>query len=846
MATPPSSVERVRVEGKFFRAGNAKFHPKGVTYGPLGPGLDGSLFASPDATLHDFGQIRELGANLIRVYTVPPGWFLDLAQAHGLRVLVDIPWNQRACFPDTPAARDRIRQTVRQAALDCGRHRAVFALSIANELRPDLVRWGGAKAVEEFLDELADTVRAVAPDCLCTFGNYPTTEFLHPAGMDFVCFNVYLHEPRALEHYLARLQTLAGQKPLVLGECGLDALREGEARQAAILDWTIKTGFRAGVAGLIVYAFTDEWYKEDQHIEDWRFGLTTQARARRPAFATVQAAFALAPYFPLRRQPMVSVVVACHNGGRTLPACLESLTALNYPAYEVLLVDDGSTDDTAAIAARFPSVRLLRHAENLGLSAARNTGIAAARGEVIAFTDDDCRADEDWLDYLVAELTENDLAGVGGPNLPPADDSPLAGAVLVSPGGPTHVLLTDRIAEHVPGCNMAFWKWALLEVGCFDPVFRRAGDDVDLCWRLQQRGLELGFSPAGFVWHARRSTVQAYLRQQHGYGEAEALLAVKHPEYFSPLGGSLWRGRIYSPARLALAVGRPMIYHGRFGTGAFQGLYAAAPSFALMAFTSLEFHVLVTLPLFVLSAAFGWLLPVATLSVLASLTVCGIAGAQAALPRHQQRLWSRPLVAILYGLQPLVRGWARYHGRLFPPRTPLAGRETLDSLSRKQARVAPTELWFLSPSDGGRDTFLRAALDRLALENWPHRPDTGWGDWDVEVYGSRWSKVRLLTVTEHTDDSVLRLRCRLRTQATLPARLGFGILLGLALLAVAMWREPRWLTWIPLAAPVLAAWAFARDQRSLRRVLAAWIEDLAAQLGFTGIPRDCHQRRGRA
>ena len=194
MEKPSSFAGRVRVEGKFFRVAAQKFHPKGVAYGPLEPDGQGDLFASPDATLRDFGLIRELGANLVRIYTVPPGWFLDLAQAHGLRLLVDIPWNQGACFPDSPAAGARVRQTVRQAALDCGRHPAVFALSVANELRPDLVRWSGPAAVEAFLDELADVVRAVAPECLCTFGNYPTTEFLHPPGMDFVCFNVYLHQ----------------------------------------------------------------------------------------------------------------------------------------------------------------------------------------------------------------------------------------------------------------------------------------------------------------------------------------------------------------------------------------------------------------------------------------------------------------------------------------------------------------------------------------------------------------------------------------------------------------------------------------------------------------------------
>ena len=67
----------------------------------------------------------------------------------------------------------------------------------------------------------------------------------------------------------------------------------------------------------------------------------------------------------------------------------------------------------------------------------------------------------------------------------------------------------EYLAEHIPGCNMAFRKSRLHEIGGFDPQFRKAGDDVDVCWRLQQQGFKLGFSPAGFVWHFRRATARA-------------------------------------------------------------------------------------------------------------------------------------------------------------------------------------------------------------------------------------------------------------------------------------------------------------------------------------------------
>ena len=141
---------------------------------------------------------------------------------------------------------------------------------------------------------------------------------------------------------------LADTRPLVLGEFGMDSIREGEAHQAEFLSWQIERAFRAGLAGVVAFSFTDDWHRGGQQIEDWAFGLTTRDRQPKPAYAAVQRQFRVAPRYPLPRIPRVSVVVASYNGGRTLRTCLESLRHLNYPDYEVILVDDGSTDDLAA------------------------------------------------------------------------------------------------------------------------------------------------------------------------------------------------------------------------------------------------------------------------------------------------------------------------------------------------------------------------------------------------------------------------------------------------------------------------------------------------------------------
>jgi beta-galactosidase/beta-glucuronidase len=113
-----------------------------------------------EQTVRDFQQITELGANVLRVYYAPPKWFLDLALSHGLRVLVDVPWNKHLCFLDAEDTRNEAIEAVRKAALSCAGHAAIFAISVVNEIPPDIVRWSGGAAVAKFIEELVDVVSA--------------------------------------------------------------------------------------------------------------------------------------------------------------------------------------------------------------------------------------------------------------------------------------------------------------------------------------------------------------------------------------------------------------------------------------------------------------------------------------------------------------------------------------------------------------------------------------------------------------------------------------------------------------------------------------------------------------
>ena len=834
-ATPVPPPARVVVDGKFFRWADKRFFVKGVTYGPFAPNALGEPFASVEQTAADLGLIQELGANLVRVYHVPPRWLLELAQAHSLRVLIDIPWPKHLCFLDTPAQRQQAREAVRQAATACRGNPAVFAYSVVNEIPPDIVRWSGVRRMERFIEELAEEAHQADPGCLCTFGSFPPTEYLAPTNVDFVTFNVYLHERKTQERYLARLQMLADARPLLLGEFGMDTKREGTARQADYLQTQIETAFRGGLAGTVLFSFTDDWHRGGQAITNWAFGLTTQDRQPKFSFQAVRACYATAPCFPEARGPKVSVVVASFNGSRTLRTCLESLERLRYPNYEVILVDDGSTDDTKETAEAFPRVRYLPIPHS-GLSAARNAGIEAATGEIVAFTDSDCRADEDWLRYLVGDLLRDGFVGMGGPNYLPPEDSAVAATVLVSPGGPAHVMLTDREAEHIPGCNMAFYKWALQELGGFDPLFWRAGDDVDVCWRLREAGYKIGFSPAAFVWHHRRSTVLAYLRQQAGYGEAEALLARKHPEYFNSFGEGIWRGRIYTSSLAGVVLRRPVIYHGIFGNGLFQRLYASQPVALLSFLISLEFHVFVTLPLWVFSASFFPALPVALTTTMASLACCVLAAAQAPLPRSRLRFWSRPLVASLFFLQPVVRGWARYRWRFQSSAHMQFAWLRLAAARRTDRSEARALLQYWSDGSVDRVALLRTVVAKLEKEGWPCKWDSGWTDHDVEIHAADWSRVSLTTVAEVMDQGRLVLRCRLRPAWSLTALILFWTVLAVEAVVIGLLAHLQpWLWMIPLSLPVMSGY-IDLQVRTAHIALAALVDEAALELQLKPLP----------
>ena len=206
-----STNSRIRAVAKFFFESDKKFFVKGVTYGPFKPDAEGNYLGQPEQVDADLALMRQIGFNVVRIYHVPPRWFLDRCATAGMRVLVTLPWAKHVEFLAQRKARREIAEAVRAAVNTNAGHPAVFGYLVGNEIPSTMVRWLGARRVMEFVEELIRIGRAVDPTTLFSYATYPPTEYLLPQNVDFCCFNVYLHNQLDFERYLLRLQNLAGR-----------------------------------------------------------------------------------------------------------------------------------------------------------------------------------------------------------------------------------------------------------------------------------------------------------------------------------------------------------------------------------------------------------------------------------------------------------------------------------------------------------------------------------------------------------------------------------------------------------------------------------------------------------
>ena len=232
------------------------------------------------------------------------------------------------------------------------------------------------------------------------------------------------------------------------------------------------------------------------------------------------------------RSETVSLIVLNWNGERCLLDCIASLTAVDYPSREIILVDNGSTDDSVQrVAAAFPHVNIIEIGRNLGYAGGMNIGLASATGDVIVLLNNDVIVPPNWLQELVAGMESDQRIGIAGCKLFFADGVTIqhAGGYVKHPLGTTgHFgygqrddgrLNVQTDVDYVTGAAMAIRRAALDEIGTLDRGYWFYYEDVDLCYRARRKGWRVVYVPKASLIHLESATMvrdsTGYLRNLH-------------------------------------------------------------------------------------------------------------------------------------------------------------------------------------------------------------------------------------------------------------------------------------------------------------------------------------------
>jgi glycosyltransferase involved in cell wall biosynthesis len=266
-----------------------------------------------------------------------------------------------------------------------------------------------------------------------------------------------------------------------------------------------------------------EWIRDEIHAQLARQLMTTTLGPKLEAAG------------PATDLPRCSVVICTRDRAELLDECLDSVLALDYPDFEVVVVDNAPSDNaTQTLASRRP-VRYARE-DRPGLDWARNRGLSASRGEIVAFVDDDARPDRGWLRAIAAAFADPEVMAVGGMVAPRELETRAQMLFELELGGMTQGLTRRTIrAAHstardllwvssfAVGTNMAYRRSVFDHVGGFDPALdvgtaTGSGGDLEMCHRLVARGHTMVYEPAAVVWHVHRRTLLGLERQLHANG----------------------------------------------------------------------------------------------------------------------------------------------------------------------------------------------------------------------------------------------------------------------------------------------------------------------------------------
>jgi len=711
-------AQRITLHGKFLSRAGQKFFFKAMRLADVSATLDFGQKLKLRKRLDGLKAAHTTGLVLTEAQAQP---CLDIAAQSGLVAMVEL----RIAADELTRNRgwESVVSRIAHTANIFAGHPALAGYILDCEIGQDALRAGGLENARRRMRGVVKTIKGRAPEAMIAVKVRPETRALSILEEDFLYAEIPPLKPVEIRDFVVALHNLAEARPVVI------EFKDASPGQ----DEAVAVAFGTGAAGVVAPPVPAP------ASHDW-LGVRMMRAADVMPFVTLNGSCPPPP----AKMPMVSVVICAYNAERTMRHCLESLRRLDYPNFEVVIVDDGSRDRTADISMGFPQFRLIRQ-PNKGLGVARNVGMHAARGEIIAYTDSDCVVDPHWLTLMVRAMVENNFDGCGGPNYAPHEDGWVEASCAASPGAPCHVLVAEDRAEHLAGCNMLFSKAALAKIGGFDPQFTSAGDDVDICWRMLDAGFRLGFSPAAFVWHFRRNTVKAYYGQQRGYGRAEAMLYPRYPERFNVMGQIAWRGTIPGLARTIPGGSRKRVLWKTARAGA-QTLFEPGLTLARVAPQTLEWTVLWAIAV-VASIVLGVsLIPAAAMLALGPVWALYYAW-HAPLEKSHESFTARLLIAYLAYTGPMVRTMTRYKTRA-KALTGIAGADGV--------RQRPTINWlrrtvrldYWNDESIMRDRLMDGMLKLFARSGHGAIVEAGWNDYDLEVRPNLWTRIELKTADE--------------------------------------------------------------------------------------------------
>lgn len=226
----------------------------------------------------------------------------------------------------------------------------------------------------------------------------------------------------------------------------------------------------------------------------------------------------------MEEYPPVSIVVAAYNAEKTIGKCIESLLNTDYPDKEVIIVDDGSTDNTKKIIEKNP-VKVLTQS-NEGASAARNNGLNNAENSIVAYTDSDCEVSRDWLKNIIKHFKDPEVGAVTGRTIFATDER--CASYVRSLDIEERNNRRREYTSLANGPNSAFRRDLLLKIGGFDPKWYHA-EDTEVSYNIWKEGYTIAYEPSAVVNHVPEGDWTDFLRKRYRDAKAFTRMFYFHP-----------------------------------------------------------------------------------------------------------------------------------------------------------------------------------------------------------------------------------------------------------------------------------------------------------------------------